>query len=69
MKQIKTVWNRIDRSNDFDSEVNQALEDGWDMIIRTLYVPNNETTYPLLYAEFEKEIGKRCIENDDGTHI
>jgi len=69
LKQIKTVWERIERSNVFDDEVNHALADGWNMIIRTLYVPSNETTYPLLYAEFEKDIGERCIENDDGTHI
>lgn len=69
LKQIKTVWTRIERSAAFDAEVNQALEDGWNMTLRTMFMPNDTDTYPLLYAEFEKDIGERCIEDDDGTHI
>lgn len=52
---IKTVRMRLDNSEDFDEEVNNALADGW--ILKARYTLNPQTTdkHIMLIAELEKE--------------
>ena len=62
MKQIKTIVERRDFPEVFDSKVNKALSNGWVLIRR--YISNGKTAgvgesrvfYPILVAEMEKEI-------------
>ena len=55
MKRIKTIWWDIQRAEDFDCAVNNAIEDGWQLVCRMVLMPKNEVGYPLLYAELERE--------------
>ena len=55
-KKIKTVWRNIHGAEEFDAEVNSAIDEGWKLLTRTLIVQRTETGYPLLYAELEKII-------------
>lgn len=60
MKQIKTIRSRLDNAKDFDTEVNRALRDGWELkkrrILRPVAQSTDRYTYTILYAELEKEI-------------
>ena len=55
MKEIKTVWSRLDFSADFDKDVNNALKAGWELVQRSLYRSNTENSVSILYAEMERE--------------
>lgn len=55
MKEIKTVWSRLEFSADFDREVNEALKVGWELVQRGLYRTNAENSVSILYAEMERE--------------
>lgn len=55
MKQIKTIRDRLDRSEAFDDAVNAALRDGWQLLSRGLYRGIYDGQYSMLYAELEKE--------------
>lgn len=69
MKQIKTIANRLSRSDAFDREVNKALEEGWMLVKRELVpaVDLGSAYQPVgLYAELEKHIiaeNEKCCEN------
>lgn len=60
MKQIKTIRSRLDNAKDFDTEVNRALRDGWELkkrrILRPLAQSTDRYTCTILYAELEKEL-------------
>jgi hypothetical protein len=61
MLQIKTVHNRLDNSEAFDTAINVALAEGWVLTKREL-IPS----YVALYAELEREIiteAEQCCEN------
>lgn len=64
MKQIKTIKNRIDAAEAFDTAVNAALVEGWTLTRRDVIRPNahpvGETSFTMLYAELELDIEKRC---------
>ena len=66
MKQIKTIFYKIDFYEKFDREVNEALADGWELKRREVIVPHVADRYTLLYAELEKSTiteAERCCEN------
>lgn len=57
--QIKTIKNRLDNAEAFDSSVNAALDDGWVLKKRLVLEPHQPHTgntyfYTMLYAELEK---------------
>lgn len=57
MKQIKTIRTRFDRSEEFDKEVNAALENGWHLLHREVlpaYETKNNEASRTLYAELER---------------
>ncbi len=60
MLEIKTITDRLDRSKDFDDKVNEAMEEGWELVRRDVLPPmamrNGDQTYSVLYAELEREI-------------
>lgn len=61
MKQIKTIINRRDAMDIFDTEVNQALLEGWMLLHRYIDQGFCEegsrfVFYPVLVAELEREI-------------
>ena len=61
MKQIKTIHHRIDEARAFDTEINAAIVEGWQLTKRE-FVPG----YCMLYAEMEREEiteAERCCEN------
>ena len=57
MKQIKTIRKWLDEAEDFDTEVNRALRDGWELknckVLKPVEQPARHT---VLYAELEKEL-------------
>lgn len=65
-RQIKTIIYRLDASDDFDKEVNQALREGWSLVRRgyqrPLSQPSMATFYTMLYAELEKVVTFPVIE-------
>lgn len=54
MKQIKTIFTRIDKNEEFDKLVNAALHGGWKLVKRDVIIPHVSDRYTLLYAELEK---------------
>lgn len=54
MKQIKTIFTRIDANEEFDQLVNAALRGGWKLVRRDFIIPRVPDRYTLLYAELEK---------------
>lgn len=60
MLEIKTIRYKLDDSANFDSVVNKAIADGWELVerrvLQPLSQPNNGSTYTntMLYAELEK---------------
>lgn len=52
--QIKTIKCRLDYSEDFDKEVNTALNHGWTLAKRELVVPNTSDKHIMVYAEMIK---------------
>lgn len=62
MTQIKTVIRSLERTTEFDEEINRLLKDGWKLIARGMkswigepseafnFAPNT-----VLYAELERE--------------
>lgn len=57
--QIKTIKNRLDNAEAFDSSVNAALNDGWVLKKRLVLQPHQPTGginyfHTMLYAELEK---------------
>ena len=70
MKQIKTIKNRLDSAAAFDTEVNAALLEGWQLtkreVLQPLSQPEHQYTYIMLYAELERETiteAERTCEN------
>lgn len=68
MKQIKTIKNRLDNNEDFDKEVNAAIEEGWTLTKREVIIPQAQsqatTFHTMLYAELEMEVfGKNDKKN------
>lgn len=65
MKQIKTIYKTMDPKivgplevEDFDRQVNEALQDGWKLVKRDVFHPNGNTSYDyhrVLYAEMERD--------------
>lgn len=49
MKQIKTIMAKVKKAEEFDREVNEALERGWCLRDRKLLDPHH------LYAELERD--------------
>ena len=68
MLQIKTITDRLDFSNRFDTEVNDALADGWELVRRDVLPPmamrNGDQTYSVLYAELEREVEQEAPEEE-----
>lgn len=62
MKQIKTIRFRLDSSELFDSAVNSALREGWELKERRVLLPLSQsegtTFYSMLYAALEKDTKK-----------
>lgn len=63
MCQIKTIIRPVERSADFDAEVNKLQTRGWRLKRREVLsipgAPNeafNVATFPVLYAELERRI-------------
>lgn len=55
MTQIKTIWNRLNNEKRFDEEVNQALNEGWELVDRRILPPQSQShDNCVLYAELEK---------------
>lgn len=58
--QIKTIKNRLDNAEEFDTDVNKALSEGYLLTRRTIIIPNqpanNSTSFlhNMLYAELVK---------------
>lgn len=68
MKQIKTITWRLHNTDDFDKEVNAAIEEGWTLTKRRIIIPNEQPQgnilYTMLYAELEREVfGKNDKKN------
>ena len=70
MKQIKTIYSRLEYAAGFDDKVNEAIREGWKLTKREVLPPtairNGDQTYAVLYAELEREIiteRERCCEN------
>lgn len=70
MKQIKTIKNRLDNSENFDKEVNKALQEGWELTRREVLQPKAQSeatrAFTMLYAELEKNDiteAERCCDN------
>lgn len=56
--QIKTVVGRLDNAENFDTQVNKFLKDGWSLKRRYLSTPRQGGTlnyYRMLIAELVKE--------------
>lgn len=53
---IKTIGKKIVDANRFDEEVNAALDEGWDLVRRTVIVPQGDYGYLTLYAELVKDL-------------
>lgn len=65
MTQIKTVVSRIDNAENFDTQVNKYLKDGWSLKRRYLSTPRQGGTlnyYRMLIAELVKEDTKAISE-------
>ena len=65
MMQIKTVVSRIDNAENFDTQVNKYLKDGWSLKRRYLSTPRQGGTlnyYRMLIAELVKEDTKAVPE-------
>jgi hypothetical protein len=60
MKQIKTIKNRLDNAASFDTEVNAALAEGWQLTKRAVLQPKAQSeslqTFTMLYAELERDV-------------
>lgn len=62
MKQIKTIRYKFYHSEEFDSDVNKALADGWTLtkrlVLQPTAQPHSDSTYfnNMLYAELEKDV-------------
>ena len=57
MKQIKTIKNRLDNAEHFDTAVNESIKEGWTLTKREVLIPNAQEchyTYIMLYAELER---------------
>lgn len=72
MKQIKTIFYKIDFYEKFDKEVNEALADGWTLTGRMVIPAQQPDRFTLLLAELEREDipkeGLRCCENCGHFH-
>ena len=53
---IKTIRMQLDYAEDFDEEVNQALEEGWLLTRRTVLVPQANNQHIMLYAEMVRDL-------------
>ena len=54
LRKIKTVCLRIEASEYFDKEVNEALADGWYLVKRYTVPGYNATEYTMLIAELQR---------------
>ena len=64
MLQIKTISNDLPRSKEFDTEVNEAIADGWTLTMRErVSTPSGYPDY--LYAELVKETITEAERNCD----
>lgn len=52
--EIKTIWIRASRAEDFDNKVNKLLQKGWALRKRELSRPYTDDKLTMLYAELEK---------------
>ena len=65
MMQIKTVVGRLDNAENFDTQVNKFLKDGWSLKRQYLSTPRQGGTlnyYRMLIAELVKEDTKAVPE-------
>lgn len=65
--QIKTITNKLNNTEDFDTEVNKAISEGWILTKRTVLMPNQPitgSTYfnTMLYAELYKPDPEEILE-------
>ena len=70
MLEIKTIWGELGGSTLFDTKVNEALAEGWELVRREVLPPRQVATAPtLLYAELERmtELEEEEEPEDDGT--
>lgn len=51
---IKTIKNRLDNAEDFDRDVNAAIEEGYILKKRYLSSTPRDGAYRMLIAELEK---------------
>ena len=70
MLKIKTIVKKIYEAEQFDAEVNEAIEHGWKLTKREVLLPHAHSrdthTTTKLYAELVMEIiteKERCCEN------
>lgn len=54
MLEIKTIWSELAYSNQFDTKVNSALAEGWELVRRDVLPRQVEHSDTLLYAELER---------------
>lgn len=62
MKQIKTIMKQAENWEQFDTEVNKAIAEGWTLVKRDVLRPYEGDTcayYRMLYAELEREEAPR----------
>ena len=57
-RQIKTIRNRLDKAEQFDEDVNEALADGWYLVKRYTLNPGTEDRHCMLVAELQQFIKK-----------
>lgn len=62
MKQIKTILVKVERLEEFDKKVNDALTEGWTLVKRDVLQAYDRATCifnRMLYAELERE--QKCF--------
>ena len=68
MLEIKTIWSELVNSNQFDTKVNEALAEGWELVRREALPRRSDHGETLLYAELERitEAEEEEEPEDDG---
>lgn len=56
--QIKTIWIRLENRDQFDKEVNEALQDGWDLDRTEVYPAKVSGYSSMIFALLTKHENK-----------
>lgn len=62
VKEIKTIWNKIENDRMFDREVNEAIKEGYKLLDLKVSEPQINSRATLLYALLIKEYDEQTFE-------